>query len=265
MGLESYLAVCLRGSDGRHLGHLAMLDAARMDVAEEDVATLAHLRGPRRGRARAPRPGGRARGPRARGSSKRPTPSAAGSGATCTTARSSGCSPSQPAARRAREGRRGRGSAGRRTAGARRPKSWTWPTRTCASWRAGCIPWRSRNAACPTRSARWRPARRCPSRSPWTPRRSRSPSPRPSTSWSRSALPTRRATPRRAPPACAWRAATGRSRSRSATTERAAPIPQRARGCAALPTASTCSAGGSGWRAPRAAARRSAPRSPLTA
>ena len=40
MGLESYLAVCLRGSDGRHLGHLAMLDAARMDVADEDVATL---------------------------------------------------------------------------------------------------------------------------------------------------------------------------------------------------------------------------------
>ena len=40
MGLDSYLAVCLRGSDGRHLGHLAVLDATRMEVADEDVATL---------------------------------------------------------------------------------------------------------------------------------------------------------------------------------------------------------------------------------
>jgi signal transduction histidine kinase len=40
MGLESYLAVCLRGAAGHHLGHLALLDAARMDVADEDVATL---------------------------------------------------------------------------------------------------------------------------------------------------------------------------------------------------------------------------------
>jgi signal transduction histidine kinase len=40
LGLDSYLAVCLRGADGRHLGHLAVLDASRMEVAEEDVATL---------------------------------------------------------------------------------------------------------------------------------------------------------------------------------------------------------------------------------
>ncbi|HWT23623.1 MAG TPA: histidine kinase [Solirubrobacteraceae bacterium] len=40
MGLDSYLAVCLRGADGRHLGHLAVLDSARMEVGEEDVATL---------------------------------------------------------------------------------------------------------------------------------------------------------------------------------------------------------------------------------
>ena len=40
MGLDSYLAVCLRGADGRHLGHLAVLDGTRMEIADEDVATL---------------------------------------------------------------------------------------------------------------------------------------------------------------------------------------------------------------------------------
>ena len=39
-GLESYLAVCLRASDGTHLGHLAVLDADRMDAGDEDVAAL---------------------------------------------------------------------------------------------------------------------------------------------------------------------------------------------------------------------------------
>ena len=38
--LESYLAVCLRGADGTHLGHLAVLDADRMDAGDEDVAAL---------------------------------------------------------------------------------------------------------------------------------------------------------------------------------------------------------------------------------
>ena len=40
MGLESYLAVCLRDSANAHLGHLAVLDTRRMDAAEEDVAVL---------------------------------------------------------------------------------------------------------------------------------------------------------------------------------------------------------------------------------
>jgi signal transduction histidine kinase len=40
MGLESYLAVCLRDSAGRHLGHLAVLDSRRMEAAPEDVAVL---------------------------------------------------------------------------------------------------------------------------------------------------------------------------------------------------------------------------------
>src|SRR4051812_41294187 len=40
MGLESYLAVCLRGADGTHLGHLAVLDGRPMEADEGDLATL---------------------------------------------------------------------------------------------------------------------------------------------------------------------------------------------------------------------------------
>ena len=40
MGLESYLAVCLRGADGTHLGHLAVLDGRPMEADEDDLATL---------------------------------------------------------------------------------------------------------------------------------------------------------------------------------------------------------------------------------
>jgi signal transduction histidine kinase len=40
MGLESYLAICLRGAGNTHLGHLAVLDARPMEAEEEDVAAL---------------------------------------------------------------------------------------------------------------------------------------------------------------------------------------------------------------------------------
>ena len=40
MGLESYLAVCLRGAEGAHLGHMAVLDARPMEADDEDVAAL---------------------------------------------------------------------------------------------------------------------------------------------------------------------------------------------------------------------------------
>jgi signal transduction histidine kinase len=40
LGLESYLAVCLRDSGGNHLGHLAVLDSRRMEAEEGDVAVL---------------------------------------------------------------------------------------------------------------------------------------------------------------------------------------------------------------------------------
>ena len=40
MGLESYLAICLRGADGTHLGHLAVLDARPMEAGDDDVAAM---------------------------------------------------------------------------------------------------------------------------------------------------------------------------------------------------------------------------------
>jgi signal transduction histidine kinase len=40
MGLESYLAVCLRAADGTHLGHMAVMDAGRMAAADDDVAAM---------------------------------------------------------------------------------------------------------------------------------------------------------------------------------------------------------------------------------
>jgi signal transduction histidine kinase len=40
MGLESYLAVCLRAADGTHLGHMAVMDAGPMAAAEDDVAAM---------------------------------------------------------------------------------------------------------------------------------------------------------------------------------------------------------------------------------
>src|SRR5689334_24582913 len=40
MGLESYLAVCLRAADDTHLGHLAVMDAGPMAAADDDVAAM---------------------------------------------------------------------------------------------------------------------------------------------------------------------------------------------------------------------------------
>src|SRR3712207_5616906 len=37
MGLESYLALCLRASTGEHLGHIAVLDSRPMEAGAEDV------------------------------------------------------------------------------------------------------------------------------------------------------------------------------------------------------------------------------------
>jgi signal transduction histidine kinase len=40
MGLESYLAVCLRAADGTHLGHLGVMDARPMRAGDDDVAAM---------------------------------------------------------------------------------------------------------------------------------------------------------------------------------------------------------------------------------
>jgi signal transduction histidine kinase len=40
MGLESYLAICLRASDGTHLGHVAVMDAGPMAAEDDDVAAM---------------------------------------------------------------------------------------------------------------------------------------------------------------------------------------------------------------------------------
>jgi signal transduction histidine kinase len=40
MGLESYLAICLRAADGTHLGHLAVMDAEPMAAGDDDVAAM---------------------------------------------------------------------------------------------------------------------------------------------------------------------------------------------------------------------------------
>ena len=40
LGLQSYVAVCLKSSDDVHLGHLAVLDTRPMEAGEEDAAAL---------------------------------------------------------------------------------------------------------------------------------------------------------------------------------------------------------------------------------
>jgi signal transduction histidine kinase len=40
MGLESYLAVCLRAADGTHLGHMGVMDAGPMAAGDDDVAAM---------------------------------------------------------------------------------------------------------------------------------------------------------------------------------------------------------------------------------
>jgi signal transduction histidine kinase len=40
MGLESYLAICLRAADGTHLGHMAVMDAGPMQAGDDDVAAM---------------------------------------------------------------------------------------------------------------------------------------------------------------------------------------------------------------------------------
>jgi signal transduction histidine kinase len=40
MGLESYLAICLRAADGTHLGHVGVMDSGRLEAEDDDVAAM---------------------------------------------------------------------------------------------------------------------------------------------------------------------------------------------------------------------------------
>jgi signal transduction histidine kinase len=40
LGLESYLAICLRAADGTHLGHMAVMDAGPLTAGDDDVAAM---------------------------------------------------------------------------------------------------------------------------------------------------------------------------------------------------------------------------------
>jgi hypothetical protein len=59
MGLESYLAVCLRAADGTHLGHMAVMDAGPMEAEDDDVDAMRIFGFAGGGRARAPPSGDR--------------------------------------------------------------------------------------------------------------------------------------------------------------------------------------------------------------
>jgi len=91
MGLESYLAICLRAADGTHLGHIAVMDARPMRAGDEDVEAMrifasraaAELERRHQAAAFATLAGAGHRGGRLRAPARRPRPR--------TTARSSGC------------------------------------------------------------------------------------------------------------------------------------------------------------------------------
>jgi signal transduction histidine kinase len=111
---------------------------------------------------------------------------------------------------------------------------------------AGSTPGSSRSRRAPrsrwssgTRSRSAYLCRSRPRRTTWSPRRSR----------------TSRSTPRRRTPGSTSAATTASSSSRSATTGRAGRIRRAGRACAAWPTASAPSTGGSRWRARRGRGR----------
>ena len=262
MGLDSYLAVCLRGADGRHLGHLAVLDGTRMEVADEDVRRCASSPpGPRRsssGAARRP-----SSPPRARASSRRPTPSAGASGATCTTARSSACSPCPTccASRGAAASRRGDPAERLLDGAAEELDQAHADLRELAR---GLYPVALAERGLPAalaswpRAARGRGARRRGGAAARGRRLRRVLHGR--------GVPGQRGAARAAPRrrACASRCATGRWRSRSADGGRAAPTSRPAPACAGWPTAMAVLGGRLAGRVARrrghARARRGPPR-----
>ena len=221
LGLQSYLAVCLRSSDDVHLGHLAVLDSRPMEADEEDAAALRIFAARASRGARAPQPGARAGGvARAgdRGGRQGAPPRRARPARRRAAAAARGL---EPAARLAHEARRGRPRARRSW---RRPRrSSRRRTRSCASSRAGCTRWRCASAGS---ARRWRRCARpptCRSTSTSTRASCRCRSRAARTSWPPRRSPTPRATRRRAGSTCGSRRRARRSWSRCATTASAAP------------------------------------------
>ncbi len=151
MGLESYLAVCLRAADGTHLGHIGVMDARPMEAGDEDVeamrifASRAGAELERRQQAAALRRS-RARVIEAADAERRRV------GATCTTAPSSGsrrsrtcCGPLSSSS--IATATRATSSASPTTSSATRRAS-------CATSRAASIRWRCPSAGSAARSNR---------------------------------------------------------------------------------------------------------------
>ena len=152
MGLESYLAVCLRAADGTHLGHMAVMDAGPLTAGDDDVAAMrifasraaAELErrhqaaALRRSRARVIE-AARLRAPARRARPARRRAAAARGGGEPA---HGGPAPARP-----------RRAAGRRAA-ARRARSSARRRSSCATSRAGCTRWRSPSAGCAARSSR---------------------------------------------------------------------------------------------------------------
>ena len=149
LGLESYLAVCLRSSENVHLGHIAVLDARPMEAGEEDIAALrifaarASAELERRNQARALEES-RARVIEAADAERRRVGRDLHDGAQ---QRLLAVSNLLKVARMQTD-------APARSCSPPRPRSSTWRTRICASWRAGCTRSRCRSAACGRRWSR---------------------------------------------------------------------------------------------------------------
>ena len=159
MGLESYLAVCLRDSQGTYLGHLAVLDTRRMEAGQEDVAAL---------RIFAARAGAELE---RRNQAKALAASRARIiGAADAERRRFGRDLHDGAQQRLLAVSNLLRVARKKATGADELLAMAQdelppPTPSCASWRAGCTRSRSPTAGCLPRSSRSRPRRRCRSRS----------------------------------------------------------------------------------------------------
>ena len=152
MGLESYLAICLRAADGTHLGHMGVMDAGPMAAEDDDVdamrifASRAAAELERRHQADALRRS-RARVIEAADSERRRVGRDLHDGAQ---QRLAAVANLLKAAQRQLDS----GDRGRSTCSSSPATSSTRPRSSCGSSRAGCIQWRCPSAGCAMRSSR---------------------------------------------------------------------------------------------------------------